>query len=537
MGEDKKENIKENRIRAITKLYYSNPKVQQVLAEFSKNREVVPRYFEGFGKRPDTIQYVSDIISLVNKGATSFHASEELWNDSLSLTTDMNQEQLNTLRKSWDLLIDIDSPYLDFSKIVAKLLLEELENYGIKSYGIKFSGSKGFHIIVPSNSFPEEFQGKKTKDMFPEWPRAICEFLMNKITPEFNRQNRSITNIGALEIRTNKERKELMNVVCPECGKELKQDKLITFQCDYCSTEIKQKFSVIARKRVMRCERCLSELNKIEEEEFFECKDCRISNIARLKEDDSKNIKYTKDAREENIQEMTQKIHDKYTGGFDLVLVAPRHLFRMPYSLHEKTALASVVLKKEELKNFTPGDANPLKLTIREYRPEGIVNEAMKLLADSIAWKKQKMKEIEDKENRRYGGKSFENGKEFKNIEIKDVQEREFPESIKKLLKGLEDGKKRGLFILITFLRCINYTPEQINNVITLWNKKNTPPLKEGYIRSQIDWHLKQKRKILPPNYSNESFYKDLKLIDKKPEVKNPLVEVVRKIRKRDKNV
>ena len=43
----------------------------------------------------------------------------------------------------------------------------------------------------------------------------------------------------------------------------------------------------------------------------------------------------------------------------------------------------------------------------------------------------------------------------------------------------------------------------------------------------------KEKKKILPPNYSNEGFYKDLKLIDKIPLDKNPLVEVMRKLRRR----
>ena len=46
---------KEQRVRAITKLYYSQQKVQESLLAFSANREVVPRYFEGFGKRPDTL--------------------------------------------------------------------------------------------------------------------------------------------------------------------------------------------------------------------------------------------------------------------------------------------------------------------------------------------------------------------------------------------------------------------------------------------------------------------------------------------------
>jgi len=72
---------KEQRIRKITHLYYSRPDVQKVLFEFSKNREICPRYFEGFGKRPDSFQYPSDIFELVKKGATSFHCSEELWKD------------------------------------------------------------------------------------------------------------------------------------------------------------------------------------------------------------------------------------------------------------------------------------------------------------------------------------------------------------------------------------------------------------------------------------------------------------------------
>src|SRR3989338_8119341 len=142
MEVEKEQDEKEKRIRAITRLYYSSPKIQQVLLDFGRNREVVPRYFEGFGKRPDIIQYPSDIISMVNNGATSFHCSEEIWQDPLQLNLELNQEQLNDLRAGWDLLIDIDSPFLDCSKIAAKLIIEALEYHGIKNYGIKFSGSK-----------------------------------------------------------------------------------------------------------------------------------------------------------------------------------------------------------------------------------------------------------------------------------------------------------------------------------------------------------------------------------------------------------
>ena len=89
---DEIQNSKEQRIRKITHLYYSKPEVQKAIFEFSRDREVVPRYFEGFGKRPDSLQYESDIFELVKKGATSFHCSEELWKNPLKVETGMTDE-------------------------------------------------------------------------------------------------------------------------------------------------------------------------------------------------------------------------------------------------------------------------------------------------------------------------------------------------------------------------------------------------------------------------------------------------------------
>ena len=107
---------KEERIRKVAPLYYLRPDIRKAMFEFSKNRECVPRYFEGFGKRPDAFQYVSDIIELMKKGATSFHCSEELWKEPLELTTNMKPEELASLRVGWDLIIDIDCPYIEYSK-------------------------------------------------------------------------------------------------------------------------------------------------------------------------------------------------------------------------------------------------------------------------------------------------------------------------------------------------------------------------------------------------------------------------------------
>jgi hypothetical protein len=182
---NKKEEISlnEKRIREITLAYYSRPDIRKAMFDFSKNRECIPRYFEGFGKRPDNFQYDADILESVRRGATSFHCSEELWSDPLEISTDMSREELEEIKIGWDLLLDIDSPYLEYSKIYAGLLVDALKLHGIENIGVKFSGSKGFHILVPWKAFPIDVYGQKTKNMFPEWPRIICEYLSEIIQP------------------------------------------------------------------------------------------------------------------------------------------------------------------------------------------------------------------------------------------------------------------------------------------------------------------------------------------------------------------
>jgi len=63
---------KEQRIKKITSLYYSRPEIQKAIFEFSKNREICPRYFDGFGKRPDVFQYTGDMFELVKKAQHHF---------------------------------------------------------------------------------------------------------------------------------------------------------------------------------------------------------------------------------------------------------------------------------------------------------------------------------------------------------------------------------------------------------------------------------------------------------------------------------
>jgi DNA primase catalytic subunit len=407
--------FKEERIRKITQLYYSKKEVQKAIFEFSKKRETIPRYFEGFGKRPDSLEYPGDIFELAKKGATSFHCSIELWKDPLKISTDLSEEQANQLRENWDLLIDIDSKYIDYSKVMAELIINVLKFHGVKNVGIKFSGSKGFHILVPHMSFPEEVNGIKTSNMFPIWPRIITKYLLHTIDKDLVKE---------------------------------------------------------------------------------------ISNL-------QKPNKYIRDV------EASKEVIP------DLVLVSPRHLFRVPYSLHEKTSLASVVISPDKIKDFELKDADPNKVKIRDFMPESKKGEAKELLVAALDWAKDNLKENETKATGKYA--------EFKPIKLDNILEENFPPSIQKLLQGISDGKKRGLFVLLNFFRSIGMDKEELEKRIEEWNKKNKPSLKRGYIVAQLLWGYKNKP-VLPPNFDKD-YYNGIGIIPTEEELrfKNPVNYMIKK--------
>jgi hypothetical protein len=204
----------------------------------------------------------------------------------------------------------------------------------------------------------------------------------------------------------------------------------------------------------------------------------------------------------------------------DLILVSPRHLFRMPYSLHEKTALASIVLNEDELRNFQLTDANPMKVKIKNFMPNSKDGEASKLFMEALDWFKGKGEKTKFVSS---------NLSAFKPIKFEKLSESSFPPSIQKILLGIKDGKKRALFILINFFRFINIDKEEIEKRIFEWNKKNEPPLMEGYVRTQLLWSFR-KQPVLPPNYDKD-YYKGIGVIPTSEEInlKNPVNYMVKK--------
>ena len=401
-------------IHQLALIYYSRKDVQEAIINFCKNREVVPRYVEGFGKRPDALEYANDLMQQVRKGATSFHCSEELWQNPLEISTEMRKEELDEARSGWDLLIDIDSKYLDYSKIMANLLVKALEFHGIKNLGIKFSGSKGFHIIIPWKGFPELLNEQETRKLFPEVPRAISLYLHQLI------------------------KKELIDEITKMSG----------------------------------------------------------------------NKSYIKDF------ESAEKVAP------DIILVSSRHLFRCPYSLHEKTHLASIVIDKRKILDFQPQDANPLKVQVLQYSPEIRKNEARELVLQALDWYKENKPEKKPETDFK---------KIFEEIEI-DKSQVVLAPSISKILEGMKDGKKRALFILLNYFRALNFSKQEIEKKIEEWNKKNTPQLKEGYIISQLDWAFRNK-KVLPPNY-DKPFYSAIGIFPTEEEIryKNPVSYTIKRM-------
>jgi len=51
----------------------------------------------------------------------------------------MDEQQANELRTGWDLIIDIDSKYIDYSKISAEVIINILKFHGVKKHWNKNS--------------------------------------------------------------------------------------------------------------------------------------------------------------------------------------------------------------------------------------------------------------------------------------------------------------------------------------------------------------------------------------------------------------
>ena len=419
--------------------HYKREDIREEIIYNSKDREVAARFNDQFGKRPDMLRHATDILELAKQGATSFHASEELWSNPLKLDPSLRRQELDDLRIGWDLIIDIDCTVFDYSKIAADLVIKALRFHKIKSISCKFSGNKGFHIGVPYEAFPERIKNEDITKLFPDAPRKIALYIKHMILPEFGD--------GILQLEGD------ISKVLEKTGKQ--------------SSEVLYE------------ERGVKKFNP------------------------------------ESILQM------------DTLLISPRHLYRMPYSLHEKSGLVSVPLNPDKVMLFKKEFALPQNAKISRHRflerENAERDEANRLFREALDFHVKENDETKTKSEKEFAGPTSA------------LPEELFPPCIKTILNGLDDGRKRALFVLVNYFTSIGWDYDLIEKRLKEWNNKNREPIREVYLLGQIRYHKQQQKKILPPNcpkrenniplVNQQNYYTDLRVCNPDSfcaKIKNP---------------
>ncbi len=420
--------------------FYKRREIQEAIIAHARNKEIGFRYGDGFGKRPDLLAYPQEIIELAKQGVTSFHASEECWENPLDLNSSISRKELDKLRTGWDLVLDLDCKLIEYSKIAADLIIKFLKYCGVKDYSCKFSGNKGFHLGIPFEAFPKTIGPLFTKDLFPEAAKEIAFYIKENIKEELGKR--------ILEFENNN-----ISQIIEKVG--LPREKIVRY-------EINQYGDKIA---------------KLNADNFLE---------------------------------------------IDTVLISSRHLYRMPYSLHEKSGLVSLPIDPERILEFKKELALPdlVLAPLFPFLERNVSGEsARRLLVQALDFKA----EIKENKNYETEKKAWNENEEIK-IEC-PIKEDFFPPCMLSYLKGLGDGKKRAAFCLMNFLGKIGWSKTGIEEYLQKWNQeKNHQPLREVYIKGQMNtFHPGEK---LPPNCSNEAYYTGLGLCQPDAlcrKIKNPV--------------
>ena len=162
--------------------FYRNEEVLEALFLQVKDREFWVKWGEEPGPRPCEVKDLDELRELIfrraDAGVVKVYHSVEVFSDVSKLT----ECEPGELRKDWDYVIDIDSEDLDGAKKLASALVEALEFYGITPK-VKFSGRRGFHIIVSGTAFDIFTQDDYIK-AYEILPAQITRFLLEVVRSE-----------------------------------------------------------------------------------------------------------------------------------------------------------------------------------------------------------------------------------------------------------------------------------------------------------------------------------------------------------------
>ena len=499
---------------AKTLSFYKRLDVQRALVAHAQGKEVSVKFQTYFSKRPDALYNEGDVMEFAKKKASSFHCSEELWFDPLQIKTGMSASETRELRKGWDLILDIDCPDWELSKLITHLFIKALEEHGIGSVSSKFSGNKGFHIAVPFEAFPEHHGEAEVKDLFPEAPRKIAYYLLDYIkdhhisvehdslTFTMGNQQKIRVNKQELARRLDKEPSELFKRVCETCGSDVREAKTrYGYLCASCGFRTVED----ERRDVLDCPKCGQFMKEdiIEENNLCECYET-----------------YRRDDPRFNPIHV-DRLNPLAVVEVDTILIAHRHLYRMPYSFHEKSQLVSLPVKKESVLSLSKDKAKWASPEHADFsipfldRTAARPGEAKRLLEEAYNHQLDEhslLSADEEQEKKEY------------EIPKEAIPEDYFPPCLKAMLAGLKDGRKRALFTIINFLRGAGWSFEQIEETLLAWNERNEEPLRPVTIKGRLRYE-KTKKQPLPP-HNCKRYYQDFGVC--KPDefcnrIKNPL--------------
>lgn len=424
--------------------FYSRQDILNEIVLHSKNKEVVgTSQMNKFMKRPDIIEYETDILALVRNGVSSFHGSEELWKDPLLLNSNLKKKQLNSLRIGWDLVLDIDCPFFEYSKKTTDLVVKKLKSYGIKNISVKFSGNKGFHIGVPYESFPQNIFNEVISSKFPEYPQKIAKLILLEISDEMR----------LYLISQNLSYKELAKQVEKDENEILLQDK--------------------EGKDILKVE------------PFIE---------------------------------------------IDTILIASRHLYRMPYCFNEKSGLISIPIDPNKIMEFHKDLAKPENVIVDKEnrfldRTKSDPEEGKMLLFSALENAEEYTRSFthrltNSKNDKEYSKNQLEQESQQKQNQDR-IDESYFPPCMKRHTE-IKDGKKRFIYLQSSFLQKMNWDLEEIKQRIISINNQFDEPIKENYVLSQVNYYVN--RNYLTPLCENP-MYKEIGIC--KPDntckrIKNP---------------
>jgi hypothetical protein len=452
--------------------WYKQPRVQAAILDMAKGREIGVRYFDrGFGKRPDVLVYPRDVLEFAKKGASSFHCSEELWHNPLHLSTELSLEQLACLRTGWDFVLDIDCPLWEFSKRITQLSVDVISNFGIRSIGVKFSGNKGFHVGVPFEAFPKSFQNTQSNLLFPEAPRKMAGYISHLIEQKLL-ETLTLADKQQIADFLGKQPEEVFRARCKVCKHPFKQGGGMEFICPLCG---KQE-APASHPAYMICPKCKVIMNR--EEHKAGCLHCGTLEPPEVEFDISSILK------------------------IDTMLISSRHMFRMLGSLHEKSGLASIPVEPKDILGFDKAKASPERASLATgWLKRGVAKpeEGASLLIEAYDFFARAGKEEAESRPRL----NYE-------LPVTPIESEQFPPCVRLILKGLSEGRKRGMFILINFLRSMGWDYLRIEHTLLQWNERNKPPLKRAIVSGRLAHFKQEKQAKLPPNCNREEYYLDM---------------------------